>query len=75
MYEERLMDEEGMQKTPNGLINIAQPIKLDEENFWKNMEDLYAAAYEETDKMKYLVKKLVPTYKIDERKDSNCNEK
>ena len=39
------------------------------------MEDLYAAAYEETDKMKYLVKKLVPTYKIDERKDSNCNEK
>ena len=64
-----------MQKTPNGLINIAQPIKLDEENFWKNMEDLYAAAYEETDKMKYLVKKLVPTYKIDERKDSNCNEK
>ena len=69
------MDEEGMQKTPNGLINIAQPIKLDEENFWKNMEDLYAAAYEETDKMKYLVKKLVPTYKIDERKDSNCNEK
>ena len=75
LYEERLMDEEGMQKTPNGLINIAQPIKLDEENFWKNMEDLYAAAYEETDKMKYLVKKLVPTYKIDERKDSNCNEK
>ena len=71
LYEERLMDEEGMQKTPNGLINIARPLKIDEENFWKNMEDLYAAAYEETDKMKLLVKKLVPTYTIDERKFKN----
>ena len=69
LYEERLMDEEGLQKTPNGLINIAKPLKIDEENFWKNMEDLYAAAYEETDKMKYLVKQLVPTYRIDERND------
>lgn len=63
-YEERLMSEEGLQKTANGLINIAQPIKFDEEHFWKNMEELYAAAYEETDKMKYLVQRLVPTYKI-----------
>ncbi|HBF86415.1 MAG TPA: nucleoside-diphosphate sugar epimerase, partial [Clostridiales bacterium] len=67
LYEERLMDEEGMQKTPNGLINIAQPIKFDEENFWKTMEGLYTAAYEETPKMKELVKQLVPTYKIDGR--------
>lgn len=67
LFEERLMDEEGMQKTANGLINVAQPIKLDEENFWKNMADLYAAAYDETDAMKHLVKQLVPTYKIDER--------
>lgn len=66
LYEERLMSEEGLQKTANGLINIAQPIKFDEENFWKNMEDLYSAAYEETDRMKYLVQKLVPTYKITE---------
>lgn len=64
LYEERLMSEEGLQKTANGLINIAQPIKFDEEHFWKNMEELYAAAYEETDKMKYLVQRLVPTYKI-----------
>ena len=58
------MSEEGLQKTANGLINIAQPIKFDEEHFWKNMEELYAAAYDETDKMKYLVQRLVPTYKI-----------
>ena len=67
LFEERLMDEEGMQKTPNGLINIAQPIKLDEENLWNTLDNLYTAAYDETDDMKYLVKELVPTYKIDER--------
>lgn len=67
LFEERLMDEEGMQKTPNGLINIAQPIKLDEENLWKTLDNLYIAAYNETDDMKYLVKELVSTYKIDER--------
>ena len=56
-----------MQKTPNGLINIAQPIKLDEENLWNTLDSLYTAAYDETDDMKHLVKELVPTYKIDER--------
>lgn len=67
LFEERLMDEEGMQKTPNGLINIAQPIKLDEDNLWSTLDNLYTAAYNETDDMKHLVKELVPTYKIDER--------
>ena len=67
LFEERLMDEEGMQKTPNGLINIAQPIKFDEESFWNTLDNLYSSAYEETDGMKPLVKQLVPTYKIDER--------
>ena len=63
LYEERLMDEEGMQTTPNGLINIANPIKLDEENLWTKLDEIYAAAYEETDKMKLLVSELVTTYK------------
>lgn len=67
LFEERLMDEEGMQKTPNGLISIAQPIKLDEDNLWHTLDSLYTAAYDETDDMKHLVKELVPTYKIDER--------
>lgn len=62
LYEERLMDEEGMQTTPNGLINIANPIQLDEKNLWKKLDELYAAAYDETDKMKELVSHLVTTY-------------
>lgn len=63
LYEERLMDEEGMQTTPNGLINIANPIKLDEANLWSKLDELYAAAYRETDEMKRLVAELVTTYK------------
>jgi len=63
LYEERLMDEEGMQKTPNGLINIANPIKLDEERLWTTLDMLKKAAYDETPDMKHLVAQLVTTYK------------
>ncbi len=67
LYEERLMAEEGLQKTENGLINIAQPIPFDEASFWTSLDKLYEAAYSETDAMKEWVKKLVPTYTIDKR--------
>lgn len=67
LYEERLMDEEGMQTTPNGLINIANPIDVDEKFLWEMLKKLHKAAYEETDIMKDLVHELVPTYKVDKR--------
>ena len=67
LYEERLMKEEGLQKTPNGLINIARPLQFDEEDFWRTLDRLYVEAYSETDRMKELVKKLVPTYTIEKR--------
>ena len=68
LYEEMLMSEEGLQETPNKLIHIGHPIDLDEENLFKDLEELYKAAYEETDKMKELVSKLVPTYHITDNK-------
>ena len=61
------MEEEGLQKTPNGLINIARPIKLDEDRLWSILEKLRQQAYSEADGMKPLVKELVPTYTIDTR--------
>lgn len=67
LYEERLMDEEGLQTTPNGLINIARPIALDEDALFATLDKLYEMAYAETDDMKELVKTLVPTYVIDKR--------
>ncbi len=70
LYEERLMAEEGLQKTENGLINIAQPIPLDESSFWQSLDKLNEAAHEETEKMKEWVKELVPTYTIDRRESA-----
>ena len=67
LFEERLMEEEGLQKTANGLINIAQPIPLDEESLWQDIDSLFVEAHSETDQMKQWVKKLVPTYTIDTR--------
>ncbi len=67
LFEERLMAEEGLQKTANGSISIAKPIPLDEETFWMTIEQLDEAAHSETDRMKEYVKKLVPTYTIDKR--------
>ncbi|MBQ8685361.1 MAG: polysaccharide biosynthesis protein [Clostridia bacterium] len=67
LFEERLMEEEGLQKTPNGLINIAKPIKLDEKKLWSTLDKLYEQAYGEADDMKKSVKELVPTYTIDKR--------
>ena len=68
LFEERLMAEEGLQKTANGLISIAKPIPLDEDTFWTTIEQLDEAAHSETDSMKEFVKQLVPTYTIDKRK-------
>ena len=67
LYEERLMKEEGLQKTPNGLINIAKPIEMDEDNLWQTLNQLYVEAYAETEDMKKSVQRLVPTYTIDKR--------
>ena len=63
LYEERLMDEEGMQETANGMISIANPIALDEDALWSTLEKLKAAAASETTEMKKLVAGLVTTYK------------
>lgn len=67
LYEELLMEEEGLQSTENELIHIGKPIEFDEEEFLVDLEELYKAAYAETDHMKTIVKKIVPTYHL--RKD------
>ena len=67
LFEERLMEEEGLQKTANGLINIAKPIKLDEKKLWSTLDKLYEQAYGESEDMKKSVRELVPTYTIDKR--------
>ncbi len=65
LYEERLMEEEGLQKTSNDMISIGKPLVIDEKNLLNKVNELYIEAYNETEKMKELVQELVPTYKID----------
>jgi FlaA1/EpsC-like NDP-sugar epimerase len=67
LYEERLMEEEGLKTTENKMISIGKPLEIDDSIFEK-LELLKQEAYLETDNMKQLVHDLVPTYKIDFRK-------
>ncbi|WFR56251.1 nucleoside-diphosphate sugar epimerase/dehydratase [Anaerocolumna sp. AGMB13025] len=66
LYEELLMDEEGLQDTQNKLIHIGKPIEMDEEAILKEVEALDQAAKEEADDIRDRVKKLVSTYIIKE---------
>ena len=67
LYEERLMAEEGLERTANDRISIGKPIEMDDEHLFATLDKLYEEAYNESEKMKDLVKELVPTYKIDRR--------
>ncbi len=62
LYEELLMDEEGLQETPNHLIHIGKPIEMDYQKFFKQLSELKDLAYQETDQMKEIVSQMVPTY-------------
>lgn len=69
LYEERLMDEEGLKKTENEKISIGKPLSFDRAKFFENVSKLVEEAYNENDKIKQLIKELVPTYKIDKREN------
>ena len=73
LYEELLMDEEGLKETPNKLIHIGHPIKMDDKKFFKELDKLIASAYKNDKNIKEKVATIVDTYKID--KGSNKNEK
>ena len=63
LYEERLMDEEGLQTTKSELISIGQPIEFDEEEFLDDLQKLARYAYEDHEDIRELVAAIVPTYK------------
>ena len=65
LYEEMLMAEEGLKQTKNKLIHIGEPIEFDEEEFFKELEELAVESKDElsNEEIKEWVKKLVPTYR------------
>lgn len=62
LYEEKLMAEEGLKRTPNKLIHIGNPIPFDTAEFRAQLEELMTAAYDNDDDIRTIVKKMVPTY-------------
>ena len=64
LFEEMLMDEEGLQETPNRLIHIGKPIDFDEELFRRQLDELYKIANSDSGKIKEAVGNIVPTYVI-----------
>ncbi|HAT89212.1 MAG TPA: nucleoside-diphosphate sugar epimerase [Roseburia sp.] len=62
LYEEMLMDEEGLQDTENNLIHIGKPIELDEEKFLNQLEKLKEYVVTEPSDIREWVKEIVPTY-------------
>lgn len=63
LYEERLMDEEGLTKTSNELINIGKPIDFDEDLFLKQLGGLMEAAYDERTDIREFISGIVDTYR------------
>lgn len=62
MYEELLMNEEGLKETANKMIFIGKPIEFDEEEFRSQLAGLEQEAMDETSDIRAAVEKIVTTY-------------
>lgn len=63
LYEERLMEEEGLKTTANKMINIGSPIPFDSEKFFVQLKELLDASYAEREDIRELVAQVVTTYR------------
>ena len=75
LFEELLMDEEGMKSTGNKLIYIGKPIDFDEAELWHVLEKIKTAVTEPGADLRALIKTLVPTYRYqaEPQKNSRVN--
>ena len=62
LYEELLMEEEGLQDTENNLIHIGKPIEMDEDRFLRQLEELKEICLLEPVEIRKKVREIVPTY-------------
>lgn len=66
MYEELLMNEEGLKKTANKMIYIGTPIDFDAEVFARQLDRLIADAKRESADIREKIREIVPTYRSEE---------
>lgn len=64
LYEEKLMAEEGLKRTPNRLIHIGKPIPFEYSQFLEDIKQLMDVSYEEDENEIYrLVQRVVTTFR------------
>ncbi len=63
LYEELLMDEEGLQDTANKMIHIGKPIEIDEMKFFAQLKNLKEESRNECADIRPLIQEMVPTYR------------
>ncbi len=68
LYEELLMNEEGMKTTENDRIFVGRQIAFDEETFEQSLHELEQASNSESRKIREIVHRTVPEYQYQERK-------
>ena len=69
MYEELLLNEEGLKETANKLIYIGAPIEFDDKLFEEQLKRLDTASMAESGDIRGIVKEIVPTYHYSEEAD------
>ncbi|MBQ8148117.1 MAG: polysaccharide biosynthesis protein [Lachnospiraceae bacterium] len=67
LYEELLMDEEGMKDTENKMIHIGKPIEIDEDKFISQLDSLKKVTEKEPENIRKIIKEIVPTYNPQEQ--------
>ena len=64
LYEEILMDEEGLDKTDNKMIHIGKPLDIDEKRFMDRLNALIKASFDNGCHIKELTEEVCDTYTI-----------
>ncbi len=62
LYEEKLMSEEGLERTENDLIHVAKPLDWDIASFMNKLEIIAKDAYENHSTIYFHTQTLVPTF-------------
>ena len=65
MYEELLLNEEGLQETANKMIHIGKPVVYDSDIFERQLKELYEACQGESEDIRKKVQEIVPTYQYE----------
>lgn len=71
LYEELLLDEEGLKKTDNDLIYIGHQIDFDDESFMKKIDELKHLCDYDLKNIKKIIAEIVPEYKPDSDESLN----